>query len=301
MTSEIASTSPEVSIGICFRNPGEPFRLALQSVFAQTFTDWELILVNDISTDGAAELAGSLTDPRVRFINDGEGKAFNIRLNEMIRLARGKFFFRMDGDDVMHPDRVRKQVELLRASSPDTVVGSATYSIDQRSAVLGARGVSAQYQDFRARHSFHHPTVAAYTSWFRKHLYSEAYIYQRAEDAELWCRTTAQSTFIAVPDQLLFYREGSSSFPAYLATELVMVHLLRERFRKPVGTYLLNMTRELVKVWVACILDAFDRLDILIARRYRPLDPESRRQAELILDEIRKQELPLLRQVSVAR
>src|SRR4030095_13899936 len=95
---------PELTIAIAFRNPGQDFFIALQSVFAQSFADWELILCNDGSTDGALEFAQSLDDPRLRVINDGRSRGLASRLNEMVSLARGDYFFRMGADDIMPSD-----------------------------------------------------------------------------------------------------------------------------------------------------------------------------------------------------
>ena len=63
--------TPRVTVGIAFRNPGRYFEPALKSVLLQTFTDWELILVDDGSSDESLTLARSLKDPRVRVYSDG--------------------------------------------------------------------------------------------------------------------------------------------------------------------------------------------------------------------------------------
>src|SRR6516225_8834217 len=103
-------TRPDVTVGISFKNPGPYFPLALQSVFAQSFTNWELLLMDDGSTDGSVEFARSLRDPRVRVCTDGYCKNLNVRLNELVSLAGGRYFVRMDADDAMHPDRLKRQV-----------------------------------------------------------------------------------------------------------------------------------------------------------------------------------------------
>src|SRR5262245_23142215 len=188
---------PDVTVSISFRNPGRYFALALQSVFAQSFTDWELLLMDDGSADGSLELARSLRDPRVRVCSDGFAKSLSVRLNELAGLARGRYFVRMDADDAMHPRRLERQVATLERHAGDVVAGSAAYSIDRDSKVIGMRpAASRQKLGFSARHSFHHPTVAAPVEWFRRNPYSERSVYSRAEDAELWCRTADCTTFV---------------------------------------------------------------------------------------------------------
>src|SRR3954454_21211634 len=115
---------PELTIGIAFRNPGQDFAIALQSVFAQSFADWELMLCDDGSTDGALEFARSLDDPRIRVINDGRSRGLAPRLNQMVLLARSNYFFRMDADDIMHPDRLLRQLAVLQRSG--AVVGTSS-------------------------------------------------------------------------------------------------------------------------------------------------------------------------------
>ena len=97
---------PDVTIGISFKNPVQYFTLALQSVFAQTFTTWELLLMDDGSSDGSTELVQSLRDPRVQVLSDGASRSLSVRLNELVGLAKGRYFVRMDADDAMHPDRL---------------------------------------------------------------------------------------------------------------------------------------------------------------------------------------------------
>ncbi|NJK52298.1 MAG: glycosyltransferase [Leptolyngbyaceae cyanobacterium SU_3_3] len=84
--------SPKITIGISFRNPGHYFTLALQSVFAQTFTDWELILIDDGSSDDSLTIALSLQDPRVRVYCDQESRGLNIRLNQLVQMAKAPYF-----------------------------------------------------------------------------------------------------------------------------------------------------------------------------------------------------------------
>lgn len=284
---------PEVTIGICFRNPTvEYFSLALRSVFAQTFTDWELLLVNDISTDGSLEIAQRLLDQRVRLVNDGLGKSLSVRLNEMVRLARGKFFVRMDADDAMAPERLERQVRELRASSTDTVVGSFTYSLDGASRVVGGRNGQPQRQGYGALHSFHHPTVAAHTQWFLANPYSERY--HRAEDAELWCRTTGHSRFVVLEERLLFYREGASSLTAYLQTQVALITLLRERFFDPRWRYLLLLLREVVKLLGISVCDALGLTHLAINQRYAPIAESEVRRATALLEAVSHAKLPML-------
>jgi hypothetical protein len=201
----------------------------------------------------------------------------------------------MDADDVMHPERLEKQYEVLTRSDKSTVVGSAAYSIDRESQVIGVRRVSTgQKKGFAARHSFDHPTVAASVEWFRRNPYSEQTIYHRCEDAELWCRTTDVSKFVVIPQPLLFYREGDVfSYPGFVGTKLGLLCLLRDRFPTPVLRYLYLATREAVQLWIGSLCVGLGKAKWILAQRYKPLDTTSSRYASAILEQIHKQILPI--------
>ena len=194
-----------VSIGIPFLNPGPYLDLAVRSVFAQTYLNWELILVDDGSTDGSYERAVAIQDPRVRVLRDGQNKGLPARLNEIVRLAKGELVARMDADDAMHPLRLEKQVGFLQANPELDGVTTGAYLIDAEDrpiALLPGRQPSAQ--EVLARGGFLHPSLLARKSWFEAHPYSLDY--PRAEDRELFVRTFKTSRLHVLSEPLYFYR-----------------------------------------------------------------------------------------------
>src|SRR5512143_3392965 len=96
--------SPTVSILLPVRNEDKLLPAALESIFSQTLTSWELIAVDDGSTDGTAEIleAASRLDPRVRVFRSG-GRGLVAALNEGLKACRAPLVARMDGDDISHP------------------------------------------------------------------------------------------------------------------------------------------------------------------------------------------------------
>lgn len=280
---------PKITVGIPFKNPGKYFALAIQSVFAQTFTEWELILLDDGSDDDSLEFAKSLSDPRVRVFSDGQCKKLNKRLNEMVRLAEAPYFFRMDADDIMHPERLEKQYSELVKHDSNTVVGSAAYSIDADSCVYGIRQTK-QKQRFglAACHSFIHPTVAAATSWFLENPYSEDPRYLRAEDAELWVRSSEKSRFINLVSPLLYYREvGTFKLSNYIATNRGLLNVFCTRN----GHKLNNMSfivRELSKLFLVSILYYIGLSVFLVKRRSGKLTEKEKQEADLSLSAVKK-------------
>ena len=96
--------TPLLTVGIPFHNNEKTLLDAIRSIFSQTFQDWELILVDDGSTDDSLKLALSVEDPRVRVLpSDDQNRLLAARLNEITQAARGEFIARMDADD-LHRD-----------------------------------------------------------------------------------------------------------------------------------------------------------------------------------------------------
>ena len=103
-----------ITIGLPFYNAENYLELAIKSVFAQTYQDWELILMDDGSTDRSLEIAKSINDPRVSVYSDGKNKKLAARLNEIVRLAKYDYLARMDADDLMSTKRIETQMNILK-------------------------------------------------------------------------------------------------------------------------------------------------------------------------------------------
>ncbi|WP_136668955.1 glycosyltransferase family 2 protein [Flavobacterium sp. H122] len=203
----------KVTIGIPVYNSEKYLRDAIQSVLNQTYADFELILLNDGSTDNSLDIIKGFekNDSRVRVIDDGENKGLIFRLNQLIGLAGGKYFARMDADDIMFPDRIEKQLMLLEKNPYADVTHSDAVSIDDENNILGYKmsSVIKTSRDTLDEKVPIHPTVFAKTKWFKKHMYLDDYV--RVEDFELWNRSINDSLFLNITEPLLFYRELSTN------------------------------------------------------------------------------------------
>ncbi|PKH64290.1 glycosyltransferase family 2 protein [Psychrobacter sp. 4Dc] len=201
-----------VSIGIPFYNNEDYLTFAIQSVINQSHQDWELILINDGSSDSSLEIAQYFVsiDSRVRVISDGLNKKLPARLNQLIDESKYKYIARMDADDIMHPERLEKQLSFLETNKCYDLVSTGLVSIDNNNKVKGYRKVGSLYDDFssiRTSYPIVHPSVMGRRSWFERNRYSEEY--PRAEDFELWTRAISKSDFkmAVLPELLLYYRE----------------------------------------------------------------------------------------------
>ncbi len=214
-------TSPLVTIGLPVRNGEATLSVALASLLAQTFRDWELIVLDDGSTDRSFEVAQRVTRPdsRVRLIRRGTSLGLAGRLNEIVRCARGELFARMDADDVAYPDRLARQVAFLRENPLIDLVGSAMMIFKSGGEVRGIRRGAASHDAICAQPErgfrLFHPAWLGRTAWFRQHPYSVTA--RRCEDQELLYRTHRTSRFANVGEPLMGYREDRIPLKATLS------------------------------------------------------------------------------------
>ena len=105
---------------------------AIQSVLAQTYKDFELWLVDDGSTDNSMKIAEKyLKDSRVKVFSDGKNLQLSIRLNKIAQEVQTEYLMRMDSDDMMHPQKIEKQMAVLEAHPEIDVLGTNAFSIDE--------------------------------------------------------------------------------------------------------------------------------------------------------------------------
>lgn len=197
--------SPLVTIGIPVYNGEMVIGHAIDSVLAQTCQEFELIIIDDGSTDDTWEIIKKYQDPRITAIREHQNKGIANRLNQQIGMAKGRYYARMDADDIMFPERLQKQLDFMLCHPDADVIGAQTIVFDEDLSVLGLRGYVAESQDYSSVKSFLHPTVFGKTEWFRANPYNE--LCCGNEDFELWSRTSKHSAFYHLNTPLLFYQD----------------------------------------------------------------------------------------------
>ena len=203
----------KVTIAIPFYNAEEYLPDAIRSVFAQTFQDWELLLIDDGSTDNSLSIAKSIKDDRVRVFSDGKNKRLAGRLNEVTSLAKYDYILRMDADDLMLPNRIEKQLEIIINDNVD-IVTSGVYSVLNNLEIVGIRGMnynSVKFQDILSRKvGITHAALLAKKSWYERNKYDETL--SIAQDLDLWLRTSKKNDLkiISIAEPLYIYREENN-------------------------------------------------------------------------------------------
>jgi glycosyltransferase involved in cell wall biosynthesis len=201
--------APLITVALPVYNGGRFLRPAVLSIVKQTFTDWELLIIDDGSTDGSLEFIRDIKDARIRIIRDGLNKGLAARLNEAINLARGQYFARMDQDDIAYPERFARQVAVLAEDPKLDLVGVRSLAISQHDQIVGYFPYASSDKELCAMPwvGFYivHPTWMGRTAWFRHHRYATPGPYL-CEDQELLLRAFATSRFTVIDDILFAYR-----------------------------------------------------------------------------------------------
>lgn len=184
---------------------------SVRSIINQSFRDWELIVIDDGSTDATLAQLRSFQDERIKILHDDENKGLPTRLNEAIARASGEYLARMDGDDVSYPNRLELQLEYLQSHSEVDLVGGGMLVFGAGGKVIGKRILPEAHEAIcRRPHSgfpIAHPTYFGKTCWFRLHKYCETALL--SQDQGLLLRAFSTSHFSNVPHVLLGYREAA--------------------------------------------------------------------------------------------
>lgn len=254
----------KVTIAIPIYNAEKYLEEAIQSVLSQTFQDFELWLVDDGSVDSSIAICEKFSsDERVKIFSDGKNLKLSVRLNSIAQNVKTEYLMRMDSDDIMHPQKLERQLAVLQLKPEIDVLGTNAYSIDENSFVVGKRyDVSLDF--FGEMMPFIHPTIIAKTSWFRENLYDENAV--RVEDAELWMRTKGRYVFRTLGEPLLFYREiGSQYYKKYFQGFPGVFYLLKKNFLSL--AYLKFCLRYFIASFVYLIFYIFGKETVLTEKR----------------------------------
>ena len=200
--------TPIVSILFPVYKTASFLREAVDSILAQSFKDFELIVLDDCTPDNAEEILDSYTDPRiVRYRGEKNAGLSNV-LNIGIEMARGKYIARMDSDDLSMPDRLKVQVDYLEAHPEVDLV-----SVGMR--LFGAKeDVWVREQDpekVKINALFHSPVLHASSMWHKDRFEEKALRFRQemvpAEDYDLWVRALVRGlTLVNLPVVLYQYR-----------------------------------------------------------------------------------------------
>ena len=210
--------SPLISVIMPVYNTAPYLKEAIESMLTQTESDFELILINDASTDNSSEVIAQFNDSRIRLINNDKNLGLAVSLNKAIRVSTGKYIARMDGDDIALPTRFEEQLKIIKSADRRTVVCSTCLLIDEHGNKIGKWKDDSKYsspKEIRKQlpnnNCIVHPSVMV-----RRDLLSEFFYdpeQHESEDYDLWLRMASDDVqFLKITQPLVLHRIRKQCF-----------------------------------------------------------------------------------------
>lgn len=216
MTSQSSPDAPRVSVVLSAYNAEAYLVEAVDSILAQTFTDFELLVHDDGSSDGTLEILHSFAakDARV-IVSTGPNQGVGVVPNLLAAKARGEFIARMDADDVCLPARFAKQVAFMDANPDYVMVACRGLTMDAEGRLIGPNKLPTDHETIDARHmrglnTILQPAVTMRTDVFHA-LGGYNSDYPNSEDLELWLRLAEVGKIGNLPDILIKIRTHNHS------------------------------------------------------------------------------------------
>jgi len=183
---------PTVSVIMGIYNCADTLPISIKSIIDQTYTDWELILCDDFSTDDTLSIAEKFANlhSNIVLIKNEKNRGLAYSLNQCLQIARGKYVARADADDICLPTRFQIQVDFLNKNPKYQVVGSSVILYDE----TGDKNIRKMTEipdkyDLAKSVPFIHPTIMMYKETYNiLGGYTVSKRTRRGQDADLWYR-----------------------------------------------------------------------------------------------------------------
>ena len=198
-----------------YNTPEEFLRESIESILSQSYLNFELIIIDDCSTDDSVSVIQSYKDSRIKLYVNEENIGLTKSLNKAIDLCKGEFIARMDSDDISEPERFEKQVAYLKNHQDVIVCGTWAKLIGDWKESHTNEYIKRTIPDrktFSIMQLFaNNPNIVHPTAMFNRRIlieynirYDEKYIY--AQDYKMWMRCNDYAKCAIVPEVLLKYR-----------------------------------------------------------------------------------------------
>lgn len=200
-------SNPRISVILPAYNATQYIEQAIESILNQTFADFELIILNDGSTDNTPEIIKRYADAdkRIVFVDNKVNQGLIAVLNQGLDMARGEFIARMDSDDISLPQRFEKQVAYLEAHPDVGVLGTLIHGFGKFN-MPGIQIPVVTALDLLKDSYVAHPSVMIRKSILDKYNLRYNPDYKHCEDLELWSRMIFLTKIHNIMEVLLMYR-----------------------------------------------------------------------------------------------
>lgn len=205
---------PLVSVILPVYNTSKYLKETIQSLLNQTYSNIEIIAIDDASTDNSLSILRTFNDSRLMIYENEKNLGLIQTLNKAMNLAKGEFYARMDSDDICHPQRLEKQVSYFEKHPDCILLGTDRTTINEKGQNLHyytrpATGSAIMTWKILTGNFITHPSVMMRANKIPKNLYEDKY--QHSEDYAAWLRLSALGEIDVLPEKLLSYRVHSAS------------------------------------------------------------------------------------------
>ena len=207
-------SNPAVTVLMPAFNAGRFIASSIRSVLAQDFTDFELLIIDDGSTDDTARVVEDFRDGRIRLLRREGNRGLVATLNEGLREARGTWVSRQDADDLSRKDRLARQVDHFHDNPEDLIVASEARLVDGHSRTLGVLRLPRTRNQLRWDLCFRNPIPHSSVMMHREKLLGDYGGYPQSaasEDYALWSRVAVTNRIGLIKRPLVDYRIHASS------------------------------------------------------------------------------------------
>jgi glycosyltransferase involved in cell wall biosynthesis len=205
---------PTVSVIMSVYNQETTIAEAIESVIAQTYTDWEFIIIDDCSADRSLEIVKwyARQQDRIRVFENEHNMGLAASLNKGIKAAQGKYIARMDGDDFSYRERLEKQVAFMRENPDVDILGTGAELIEENGDTIAYKNLPETHYELVANiykicPFFHSSVIIRQEFLERSGGYNERL--RRGQDFDLWSRMWCQATFHNLQEPLIRYQTNS--------------------------------------------------------------------------------------------
>jgi glycosyltransferase involved in cell wall biosynthesis len=202
----IVNSMPKITVLMPVYNCELYIREAVDSILNQTFTDFEFLIIDDASTDKTAEIIKTYTDSRIKLIEKPSNTGYTNSLNYGLKIAKGEYIARMDGDDISLPERFEKQVAFLERSSDIVLCGSWYSKIGSGDVIKVPENHDAIKLALLRGNCMAHPSVMMRKQILDKFPLAYNVSKEPAEDYDLWVRLVGIGKLHNLQEVLLDYR-----------------------------------------------------------------------------------------------
>ncbi len=187
----------------------------IKSILGQTYSNLEVLIVDNASTDTTVKEIESIDDPRIRLLINEENKGQTFSLNRGLKEAKGKYIARIDSDDIAVPERIEKQVRFMEENPEYVLIGSWVRFISDDDKLGMVVKMPVTDEGLRLMHTvacgMYHPSAMYKTDTIRVFDISYDPEIHMAEDYDLWVKLMEHGKACNLGEALIYYRRGNDN------------------------------------------------------------------------------------------